>query len=144
VDSICVGTYVGDGDVDGVGVGVGVGVGFVVGVGVGFAVVGGGGATNVGAAAGAVVGVGEVDGVVPVHHTPSHSLSGALLGQQLMVTVLEALAGSGLRTCKVTFWDAVPWPWPSTATVTNSECVPEMTDWLCGWGASDWGWNTHW
>src|ERR1700678_598134 len=63
--------------------------------------------------------------------------------QQLTLTWVVSLSVLGPRTCKVTVCDAVPWPSPSTATVTNTACCPLVTDWFCGCGACTCGWNTH-
>src|ERR1700730_13177341 len=52
--------------------------------------------------------------------------------QQLTTTAVEAVHRSGPRTCKVTVRDALPWPLPSTATVTYTACCPAMTDWFNG------------
>src|SRR5271167_3920172 len=63
--------------------------------------------------------------------------------QQLITTAVEAVPRSGPRTCSVTVCDALPWPFPSTATVTYTACCPATTDWPSGWGGCRSCRNSH-
>ena len=64
--------------------------------------------------------------------------------QQRRTTDVEVVRSSGLRICRVTSRDALPWPLPCTTTVTSTASCPAATDWPSGCGACWPGWITHW